>query len=117
MTAQLCKFAHFEELQLRGLRFSALHGPIGSWSTQVRHGLRRGQATLPRKISSEMIRIVDPPREIPFGLQLQILMHRDVSGSVLFSSCRCGVVAGAMKPGTGAQFGLLVPGSILLVTG
>lgn len=65
-----------------------------------------------------MIRIVDPPREVPVGLQLRILMHRHVHGSVYwFLLAAATLVAGTMHPGTGVQIGLLMLGSLLLAMG
>lgn len=65
-----------------------------------------------------MIRIVDPPREIPTGLRLRILAHRDVTGSIfLLLPAAAALAAGVPSPGTGIRIGLVFVGSLFLLQG
>lgn len=65
-----------------------------------------------------MIRIVDPPREIPAGLRLRILAHRDVTGSAFFLlPAAAALVAGVASLGTGIRIGLLFVGFLLMLQG
>lgn len=65
-----------------------------------------------------MIRIEDPPRKIPIGLRLKILVHRDVSGSLFFLlPAAAALIAGALSPETGVRAALLLVGSLFLVMG
>lgn len=44
-----------------------------------------------------MVRVEDPPREIPLSLQLTLFAHRDVTGSVFFLlPAAAALIAGAV---------------------
>lgn len=65
-----------------------------------------------------MVRVVDPPREIPLALQLKLLAHRDVTGSVFFLlPAAAALVAGASRPETGLRVVLFLAGSLFLFMG
>jgi hypothetical protein len=65
-----------------------------------------------------MIRLTDPPRDVPIGLRLKILAHRDVTGSAIyFLPAAAALVAGTAFPGTAPRILLLVVGSFFLFLG
>jgi hypothetical protein len=65
-----------------------------------------------------MIRIVDPPRDIPLGLRLKVLAHRDATASAMyFVPAAAALLIGARFPGTAPRIMLLVVGSIFLFLG
>jgi hypothetical protein len=65
-----------------------------------------------------MVRLVDPPREIPLALQLKLLAHRDVTGSLFFLlPAAAALVGGAFIPETALRVVCFVVGSVLLDKG
>src|SRR5438094_10653278 len=61
------------------------------------------------------VRVADPPREIPLGLQLRLLAHRDVTGSLFFLvPAAAALLAGASRPGAGVRIVLFLIGSLFL---
>src|SRR2546430_14787675 len=64
---------------------------------------------------NNFVRVADPPREIPLGLQLRLLAHRDVTGSLLFLvPAAAALLASASHPVVGVRIVLFLIGSLFL---